>query len=402
MITRTNHNKLSKGARLLLEIRRNAGLSQDLHSIQLPNRQPPLSTSSPSPPRPVNLQVLPARKPSRRVSKSIRSKQSNARSRALPVAVRRLGVGASRYKAATLVKYNTALQNFLTQCSESVLTVEQADKAILDYINKRYDDDPRPGQCQEMANLLSMLSLSHPQLKHHLPLSRRALEGWKIEKPSKSSIPLTRTMLMGFVQYFLSRCEVPMAAALAVAWAAYLRISEVMALRWDDIALPGDFRLSDVPGTVAGLNIRESKTGSNQFVLLSDSHVVRLLQQYHTSAESSHARLFTFDRKRYQLLLNDACHFFGLNGLRVTPHSCRIGGAYHDFMRGIPVENIAIKGRWSRVESIRHYLQNARGWMMQIAPSSEANARIKRKAKSLEQALEAWQEERLVTENNTN
>ena len=62
----------------------------------------------------------------------------------------------------------------------------------------------------------------------------------------------------------------------------------------------------------------------------------------------------------------------------------------HDFMRGVSVENIAIKGRWSSVESIRHYITNARGWLTQIDPSNESNQLIKRNANSLQKALDSW------------
>ena len=240
--------------------------------------------------------------------------------------VQRLGLAQQKYKRPTLVKYDKALKNYLMHYPESTLTVQDADLHISDYINMRFEDDPRPGQCQEMANLLSMLTLSHPHLRDHLTLSRRAVQGWKVSKPSKSSMPLTRTMMLAFAKYFLCRAEVGMAVALGVGWAAYLRISEVMRLRWSDIALPGDFRLNDVSGHVCGINIKVAKTGTNQFVLISDEHITTLLQQYHASQADADSKLSRFKTKRYQLFLNDACFFYGLGNLQVTPHSCRIGG----------------------------------------------------------------------------
>ena len=131
-------------------------------------------------------------------SRTITKPAATKEPRSIPKSVHHLGVGNKRFKAATLVKYNKAIHNYLQHRSESTLNVQDADANILQYINQSFEDDSRPGQRQEMANLISMLNLTHPQLQKHLPLSRRALKGWKAANPSKSSVPLTRTMMFAF------------------------------------------------------------------------------------------------------------------------------------------------------------------------------------------------------------
>lgn len=56
------------------------------------------------------------------------------------------------------------------------------------------------------------------------------------------------------------------AVALATSWGGYLRGSEVLSLKWKDIALPGDIRLNQSTSPLAGVNVPMSTYKTSPFL----------------------------------------------------------------------------------------------------------------------------------------
>ncbi len=66
---------------------------------------------------------------------------------------------------------------------------------------------------------------------------------------------------------------------MAVAW-AYLRRSEVTVLYACDIALLGDIRLTATDLKLAGVNLRNAKTGGDQCALIKHPQVLKLRKDF--------------------------------------------------------------------------------------------------------------------------
>ena len=61
-----------------------------------------------------------------------------------------------------------------------------------------------------------------------------------------------------------------------------------------------------------------------------------------------------------------ACEALGLARTYV-PHSLRHGGATHDQLRGIPLDEILRHGRWASAKSARHYIQAGKALLLNTA-----------------------------------
>lgn len=107
---------------------------------------------------------------------------------------------------------------------------------------------------QLATNAVCAIAHRVPTLKHRMPLTRRALQGWKMQQPSKQARALTRRMLIAFCGAMLSRGRVEEAECTSIAWGGLLRANEALALVADDIVPPGDKRLSDFDHECAAIS----------------------------------------------------------------------------------------------------------------------------------------------------
>ena len=272
-------------------------------------------------------------------------------------------------RPSTLKSYSRAVQCFLESSNIDQLSSYYADDLLTAYIHDRYFEDPAAGQRQEMSNLLAAVVLILPHLKGKIGRARRSIRGWQITTPPRSALPLTRDWMLAFAYYMIASKQTVAAVALAVSWAGYLRASEVLSSQWENVALPGDIRLSQFRPNIGGISVLIAKTGPCQFVSIRDPAVLTLLQFYwkHTEGKGS---TFPISYYRYRKALSAASLYFGLDPSHFTPHSARFGGAFHDLCNGKSAETIAIHSRWASLNSLRYYLTNGRAWLLRLPIAS--------------------------------
>ena len=281
-------------------------------------------------------------------------------------------------KPSTIKKYSEAFHRFQFYLQSTQTSLTCLDTVFEEYVHLIFSVDERACARQEMSNLLCMILIIFPEYRQRVGRTTRALKGWKQLKPSRSATPFTREMVFAFACLFLRSNKTEAAAVLLLSFGAYLRISEAINLEWTHIALPGDSRLSGFPAGTAGANIKDAKTskqtGRLQFVTIDDPPVVRFLQMYRAANSAAlkfapHANYAT-----YSAALKEATNHFGLSNISIRPHSARIGKALEDYVQGKSVEQIAINGRWSALNSLRYYLNNGNAWVldMHLSPESQS------------------------------
>lgn len=154
--------------------------------------------------------------------------------------------------------------------------------------------------------------------------------------------------------------------AAIVSHAGLLRVGEALSLHHENI---------QICGSRAIINIKKAKTGRNQPVLVEDSHVVNLLKKLKQWAEqrgtaSGDGRLFpiTYDslRRRFRQAL--AC--LNLDISRYTWHSLRHGGATRLALNDVPLEIIAVRGRWKALANAVRYIQLGESLLTEIRMSA--------------------------------
>eukprot|EP00178_Gracilaria_changii_P016391 TRINITY_DN466_c0_g1_i1.p1 TRINITY_DN466_c0_g1~~TRINITY_DN466_c0_g1_i1.p1 ORF type:complete len:419 (-),score=36.56 TRINITY_DN466_c0_g1_i1:32-1288(-) len=281
---------------------------------------------------------------------------------------------------STQIKYTSALANFMNSDIASTPSAMTLDKRLTVYIQERYLHDSRPGQRQEMSNLICMILIMHPCLRSELGMSRRCLSGWKHLKPSTSASPLTRQMCFAFAWKLLLTRDIQAAAVLLLSFAACLRVSEALKLCWKDIAFPGDIRLSAFGKGIAGVNIADAKTsrktGRLQFVALKCHEVIVFLQVLKTSFPHQTRISGKLSYPTYLKAIKTIAKTYSFKHSKITTHSARIGKALEDYVRGTPVQQIAIDGRWKSLNSLRYYLDNGKAWLLNMGVNSVSQTQL--------------------------
>ena len=178
-------------------------------------------------------------------------------------------------------------------------------------------------------------------------------------------MPHTKDLMKAFVVNVIRQGELQCAMAIAIAWAGYLRGNKVLNVKWKDIFPAGDPRLTGLSNSVAGINIRDPKTGTNQFASIIDRAVIAMLHDFSQQTTTDpEKRLVDLSYKKYLQLMKTVPVDLGLGDKPLTTHSTRIGGALHDHTAQQNVKDIANTGRWESIKTLRRYLTNGRGWLM--------------------------------------
>lgn len=299
-------------------------------------------------------------------------------------------------KDSTLSVYSVATMAFadwLGQQRLSVSTLPELDDTLALYIALLYDDDPRRGTRQTAVNTYAGLEFFFPAVEKGFRTARRAIRGWDNTVPAKPPLPISQCILEAVCGQLLHRNKVSVALAICVAFSGYLRAMELLNLRRADVLFPQDPRqVSSGSGEEdEGLIISVSKTGTNQFVVISDRSLLQGLDIYcSTSRLSADDYLFPFTYTQFHTEFRLALSSIGLKPDQFTLHSIRHGGATSDLLKGVTFEDIQQKGRWVSAKSCKRYLNAGSGLMALISLSDLSKRHISRYQRYFALARVGW------------
>jgi integrase len=271
-----------------------------------------------------------------------------------------------RYEAA-----RTAFWQYVHEVYETDETITDAatlDVALTDYIVSLFDELPTRGYRQKGLDAKAALAAAYGISHSQLPLAARALKAWDRLVPGVSPPPFSlgllllvaRAMLMGEADFEIG---MRLAMCLILMFEGYLRAGDLLGLREDEIALPGDVRLAGLDG--AGIRM-DGKTGRNQFVSLNSGLAVSALRwlKLHT-LPGEYVCPFTYGQLRYRF--KKALAAAGMDTFGFTLHSIRHGGATAAFAAGYSLDHIAMIGRWRCLQSLQRYVQTGRAVLLSLA-----------------------------------
>jgi hypothetical protein len=110
------------------------------------------------------------------------------------------------------------------------------------------------------------------------------------------------------------------------------------------------------------IHLRRTKTGSHKGVEVRDGQVkalLLLLLKYSKPGQ----RLFPWHRSTHLKWFHKCCTSLQLSSDYVH-HSLRHGGATRDYLNGMPIADVMVRGRWAATKSAIHYIQQGRQLMM--------------------------------------
>lgn len=264
----------------------------------------------------------------------------------------------SHLKPKSIETYRRQLHRFVAWCkTRGVEVLRLADKDRVDllfgrYVHRRFRQF---GGLQRtyVQHAYSALITERPELKGFLPRSAKSLASWKKIVPSKQYPPLPYEILLVFAWEAQQQGNFAVMVAFLVAWGAYLRVSEVCALRWEDVVFGEK--------STAVLAVQDSKgaRGDTQNAVLNGAKVVRLLKRWKRFQPRSRPRdsVFRLSSVHLNAFISVCVAKYGLKGCGFVFHSVRHGRASFDLGRKVSVETIVVRGRWGSVKSARRYFQ---------------------------------------------
>lgn len=221
----------------------------------------------------------------------------------------------------------------------------------------------------------------YPQWKHSFPLSRQALKGWDNAQKSISYPPMPWHLCVAMSATMARSGHLEMGVATLLSFDCYLRVSEMLHLRVCDVALPDD-RRRGTDQTAAGIRLAHTKTRDNLWVSIRLPDLCSLLRHLLRERHGSD-RVFTFTASSYRAAFRSALSALGAGTDGFVPHSNRHGGATHDHMNGMSIEDIMHRGRWKSNDSARLYIQAGQAMLLTQSVPAESIAIGRRVVKQL-------------------
>jgi integrase len=232
------------------------------------------------------------------------------------------------------------------------------------YIQHLYDTNKPQSHA---SNALYGSLFFYPILRDHVTLAKRALNGWQRLEPFRQRPPMpwviaqviaTRWMLQGHRDY---------AIALLLGFDCYFRVSELCGIRLSAITSSGTGN-----ARFGGIALPQTKTGENQSVRFRDALIRALFLAFAALRRAAGATMvFPFTARQFRAKLADALASLGMADFRITPHSLRHGGTTRDYLLGLPVADIKLRGRWVSLESLQRYIQVCESLLIQQRVPSE-------------------------------
>ena len=294
----------------------------------------------------------------------------------------------------TAEQYRRAVQEWLGYCGdgpqhrhrrlERRSGVRDMDRCVCIYLASIYQQ--HGGRLRYRAvNTLYGLYSCWPELRHQLSASEQLVCGWGRLRPSLSHPPLTWPLTTLIAVTMCLNGYADGGLATLVAFDALLRVSEMTSLRVRDVSAPMDPRRGRIAGPLASattllnnsrhvlIRLAVTKTGSNQWVELTNPAVERLLlRRVRGRYGGSYVFQLSPGGRRsmaaaaYRRALRAVCCALGLDDHHFSPHSLRHGGATHALQHlGQSVETVMLRGRWRSNSSCRTYLQAGRAQLLE-------------------------------------
>lgn len=278
------------------------------------------------------------------------------------------------YAKRTLSSYKGAVRLFVAWCGEQRLlprTFAELDECLTEYFHALFDRGDGRGK-QLAASTLAGVTLALPRAKNRLCVAAVAVKRWSKLCPAISYPPLTWELAVLVAVQMVRAGHYRFAVGTLLGFDCLLRIGELLSLRCSDVADARDSRLGSEYKQTAVI-VRAAKTGTNQSVTIESSDVKGLLRPLLRSTAPA-SLLFPGGPALYRSVFKSCCASLGLSE-RYVPHSLRHGGATRLHLRGVPLEDILLRGRWASHKSARTYVQSGRALLLSLqAPPSVSSA----------------------------
>lgn len=269
---------------------------------------------------------------------------------------------------ATAAKYSRAVRRFIEWCDEQHYDInsdEEMDEYLTIYFHEMYGERDGGGKSIAADTFFGILKYC-PRYHDRLHSAYASLRGWQRLHASVPYPPLTWELTVLIATTMAVNGYRRHAFACLLAFDCFLRVGELVNIRYSDIATTADRRIGAEYRGVA-IRLRHTKTGANQWVQVENEELQRqlLLLLRASVASQRDTRIFAFTAASFRSIFKRVCACLRLSATYV-PHSLRHGGATRWHLLGHSVDDILIRGRWASTTSARRYIQAGRALLLTV------------------------------------
>jgi integrase len=257
------------------------------------------------------------------------------------------------YAPSTRSKYIAAVNRFVSWCG--AFDYRPSSVYLLDWYLAKYMvyfssyDYGRT----EATHTLYGLDMLLPGLRYELVWSLRSIKGFTRLKPSQPWAPLPytiTTVIASWLAVTHPKWGFAMATGILLSFDCYLRSSELLNIRYEDVAFGRDARLGLDDDQRVHIHLQHTKTGNNKGVEVRCRHVKILL--HHLKRCNKHGDyLFHWSRDTHLRWFHKACSVLSLP-THYVHHSLRHGGATRDYLNGIPIADVMVRGDGQHINQL--------------------------------------------------
>jgi hypothetical protein len=288
-------------------------------------------------------------------------------------------------KPITDSRYRAAVAEFLASLSlrhQALLCQVKRDAALCQYIHLLYFRGEAPAAARVLLHGLvyvRRLTLRDP---YELKDSRAALKGFERDAPEQQADPApweAIVLIADWAVSHLGREGLEAARALVVAYDGYFRPGELLACPVRNILVrraaaiskmaPVSVTIAPSGDTAGDAPLPRTKAGSyDDTITFGDGPAIASGRGVAAAALIAIRKsrvgtqpICALTLHRWEAIMHEASAALGFTALRLTPHTCRHGGASSDFAgRHRSLDEIQRRGRWLAVASVRRYEKSGR------------------------------------------
>ena len=263
--------------------------------------------------------------------------------------------------------YDRYFRNFQAWASSNSLPLNTSDDislAVLEYLEDLYFQGHNHDSGEKV---IAALEYSVPGIRSAKVLDRAktALKGFRRLAPGLSRAPLPWIGLCALVGAALHINELEFAQCLIFLFRTYLRPSECLGLRVDQLVPPLPGSGTNFWALLLAPEEEAVPTKTKEFdesILLDNPELVCLYPRFSTlKKRSGRDMVWSFDYRKFSSLFKRVSELAGLGQANLHPYMMRHGGASDDALRQTrSMEAIKRRGRWAADTSVKRYEKHAR------------------------------------------
>ena len=218
-----------------------------------------------------------------------------------------------------------------------------------------------------------------PEFKRHLTGAWHVDQKWQFEEPGQCRAVLSAPVLRAIIAVALLWEWYTFAGSVALGFGGMLHPSEFLALSRQDLAFPEDAMMQQQCLYVFIKNPKTARFARRQHARVDDGSLVFLIRCLFGHLPLR-AKLFPATVAVFRRQWNALFDHIGIPRRQsehgATPGVLRGSGATHEYLETANIAQIQWKGRWSRIRTLEHYIQEVAAQLFLFSLTDETRRRV--------------------------